>query len=109
MVQIGNHRYQARRRELPDAFTHDEWIATIDYWRNCCAYCGQTGKLTLDHYIPLSDPNCPGTVAHNIVPACGKCNTSKRNHPIDTWLVKKFGKEQAQEIAARIQAYFASL
>ena len=108
-VQIGNHSYQARRRELPNAFTHDDWLEAIDYWHNCCAYCGQPGKLTLDHYIPLSNPDCPGTVAYNVVPACGRCNTSKRNNPVRNWLSKKFGEEQAREIEAQIQAYFASL
>jgi 5-methylcytosine-specific restriction endonuclease McrA len=37
-------------------------------------------KLTQEHVIPVSRGG--GTTAENIVPACGKCNSSKKDRGI---------------------------
>ena len=68
---------------------------------NKCAYCGSTGVLAQDHFIPISNPDCPGTIPGNIVPACTKCNSSKcGNHP-DRWCTPA--------AVESIKRYFASL
>lgn len=102
-------RRRARVRQFPDNLTLDEWQAALNYWNNSCAYCGTTGEMTADHYIPISSPTCPGTVASNIVPACWTCNCSKKHADACDWIKWKFGEDRAQEIEARIQTYFASL
>jgi 5-methylcytosine-specific restriction endonuclease McrA len=48
-----------------------------------CAYCGKDGKLTLDHFVPISKggPDALG----NIIPACSGCNGSKYNSEAEEW------------------------
>lgn len=81
-------------------------------FKGCCAYCGKelTGESpTVDHFIPLSAPSSPGSVATNIVPACYDCNHSKGcRQPLD-WLSETFGVERANLIITRIERYFKEL
>ena len=50
---------------------------------NCCAYCGATGEMEIEHVIPISKG---GTHAMgNIVPACHDCNSSKRAKEVESW------------------------
>jgi hypothetical protein len=66
----------------------------------------------MDHWIPLSSPGCPGTVATNMVPLChgiGGCNNSKCDRDPQGWLLEKFGERKALEILERIPAYFRQL
>lgn len=99
---------KARERGLPNTLTIAEWQAALDYFGGRCAYCGSEGELSQDHYVPLSDPDCPGTVVQNILPACRGCNSSKKNLPPAQWLRRKFD-EQAKEIEQRIKAYFEQI
>ena len=102
-------RREARLLELPATLTKSEWLQAIAHWHGCCVYCGkQPDSLTLDHYIPLVNPNCPGTVATNILPACLSCNSSKNNAEAFYWMSWKFGVERANEIIVQIQEYFDS-
>lgn len=114
------HRRSARKQNLPFDFTTPDWQRCLDYFNGCCAYCGQPAGLWItiaaDHYIPLSSPDCPGTVPKNILPAChakkdgtGGCNNSKHNKPPEQWLIQKFGEKQAKKILKRIHAYFDNL
>lgn len=63
-----------------------------------CAYCGvhvtlefEEGKqsMCVEHVVPESKggPNC----LHNYVPACGPCNTGKRDHHVLYFIRRKFG------------------
>ena len=50
---------------------------------NCCAYCGGGGDMQIEHVVPIAQG---GTHAiGNIVPACQRCNTNKRDHNPETW------------------------
>jgi hypothetical protein len=112
LEDLRRHRAQreARKLNLPDTLTKEEWLSVVEHWQGCCVYCGkQPESLTLDHYIPLVSPNCPGTVAINIVPACLSCNSSKNNTEAFYWMSWKFGSERANEIQARISSYFEKL
>lgn len=110
-------RYRARKKGLPDTFTRQQWENCLTYFMGCCAVCerpmnGFFHKPHADHWIPISNPDCPGTVAQNIVPLCGGqdgCNQSKGGKLPDGWLVEKFGKRKAKQIMKRIQAYFDDL
>ena len=57
---------------------------------DCCAYCGDKQKideLHMDHFLPLSKG---GThVLSNLVPACKRCNLSKRNHHPEDWFKRQ--------------------
>ena len=48
-----------------------------------CAYCKCTGDLEIEHVIPI----CKGGEHHlgNIVPACTRCNSSKRSKDALQW------------------------
>jgi 5-methylcytosine-specific restriction endonuclease McrA len=50
---------------------------------HCCAYCGATGDLHIEHVVPIS---FGGThVLSNIVPACKNCNFSKASKDAEAW------------------------
>lgn len=104
---------RARKLALPASFTAEDWVRCLEWWECRCAYCGQTQgllhgfKLTADHFIPVSMPQCPGTVPSNMIPACGACNSSKINREPMEWLRWKFGTRKASQIAKRIREYFS--
>ena len=77
-----------RGRKLANggSFTAKEWKDLIVKHNNKCYYCGCTGKLTIDHFIPLSKGGTNSI--NNIVPACGVCNTLKGNKLPEQWLQK---------------------
>lgn len=109
------NRREARRRSLPATLTNQQWEDALAYWHGCCAYCGnQPGLfrntiLTMDHFVPLLSPDCPGTVSTNIVPACYGCNSSKNHHSVAAWLTSRFGSKKATVILARVETYFVSI
>jgi len=112
--RLQQSRRNARKRALPATFTMEQREFMRQYWGFACVYCGnQDGfvwMLADDHFIPLNSPNCPGTVAHNMLPVChgkGGCNNSKRfSHP-HVWLVARFGPQRSRRIEAAIAVYFA--
>lgn len=115
-LKAKTQRRRARKASLPATFTHDQWKRCLGYFSGCCAVCGKPAglfhTLAMDHWIPISSPNCPGTVATNIVPLChGKdgCNQSKNKRDALEWLTERFGKRKATSIAKKIQKYFDSL
>ncbi len=106
-------RRRAKERGLPTAFTADDWKRALDHFNHCCAVCGRSQglwhTLAADHWIPVTSPDCPGTVPENIVPLChghGGCNNSKSNHEPIEWLINQVGKKKAQLISERISQYF---
>ena len=112
-VTVMRQRRVARKRALPDTFTDADWMRCLDWFNHTCAYCGRPQglwhTLAADHFIPLDDPDCPGTVVANIIPAChgiNGCNNSKSAKEPKVWLVNKFGKRKAEVILTRIQQYF---
>lgn len=109
-------RRRATKKSLPAKFTHKDWKRALDHFNGCCAVCGRqlndlfgTHTAAADHWIPLSSPDCPGTIVTNMVPLChgiGGCNNTKSNKNPSDWLVSKYGKSKAKQILARIEAYF---
>ena len=114
-LRMYTRKRRAQRKRLPDTFTIEEWRYARKWFNGKCAYCDIAEELPprpqfhADHVIPISDPNCPGTVKENMVPACASCNTSKSGAPVNEWLAKKFGKRKAKAILSRILHYFESL
>lgn len=80
--RVHNAKRRQRRTDLPFDWKHSDWLDSLAAFGNACAYCGATGSLHQDHFVPLSHPECPGTVVGNMVPACEPCNLSKgAKHP----------------------------
>lgn len=109
-VRITNQNMRARQRGLVMQFTNDDWKRALDYFNECCAYCGEQRDfwhtIEADHFIPLASPMCVGTTASNMIPACRSCNSSKSASDPVEWLNRKFGKRKAAQILKRINAYF---
>jgi hypothetical protein len=94
---IRNHK----KRSLIFIWTEQNWIDCKAYFENKCAYCLSEDNITQDHFIPLNDENCPGTIVKNMVPACLKCNCSKQD--------KSPYQFCSPGSLIRIENYFASL
>jgi hypothetical protein len=112
--RLRNERRRARKEGLPDTFNAKQEAFMMLYWQNACAICGnQAGffwKIVADHWEPLTSPDCPGTVVHNMIPLChgqGGCNNSKHHTKPKPWLEKHFGLTKAAAILRKIDAYFA--
>lgn len=75
------HCNNRRARLLKAAGSHTvaEWRAILKAHGHRCAYCGLkqslVGRLTRDHYVPLSKGG--SNAASNIVPSCSPCNHRK--------------------------------
>ncbi len=119
---LGWQRRRSRELNLPTNFTNKDWERCLEYWDNRCAVCGRQATYTqdlfgsyclaADHWIPMSSPECPGTIPANIVPLChgmDGCNNHKSNHEPHTWLVNTFEARKATTIEKRIQRYFSWL
>lgn len=115
-MKVAYQKRQARKLELPDTLTTEQWQFALDYFNGCCAVCGRplkdlfgTHTASIDHWIPLSNPECLGTTADNCIPLChgfDGCNGSKNYRDPVEWLNGKFGKRKAKKILERINAYF---
>lgn len=112
---IFTQRRRARKSKLPATLTHEQWQRALDYFDHSCAVCGRPMNglfhcAAADHWIALSDPLCPGSVATNVVPLChgvNGCNNYKHKKPPREWLTEQFGKRKAQVILQRIDEYFS--
>ncbi len=91
---IRNHK----KRSLAFIWTEQNWIDCKAFFENKCAYCLSEETLTQDHFIPLNDENCSGTVVENMVPACSKCNCKKHAKNPFEWCTS--------EALIRIENYF---
>jgi hypothetical protein len=107
-------RRRKRCESLPETFTTEQQTFMLQYWGYACAACGnQEGfkwKLSRDHWIAVAAPDCPGTVATNMVPLChgvNGCNNTKRHKDAHKWLLKRFGPRKAKKIEKAIATYFA--
>lgn len=73
-----------------ELLTEAQWHEILDRYGFRCAYCGRKleygvpGSVpTMDHVIPLSKGG--GHSKGNIVPACGRCNSAKRDKTLEQW------------------------
>jgi hypothetical protein len=85
----------------------------MEYWGHCCAICGRPAGLwhtvALDHWIPLSHPECPGTIRTNMIPMChgnDGCNNHKHAKHPRQWLIQIMGKRKALRKLDEIDYFF---
>jgi len=81
-------RGSSKRRALKlnatvQPYSYAERVVRFDLFNNECCYCGYRGKLSEDHFIPLTKGGKHSLT--NIVPACKSCNSSKHNSLPQEW------------------------
>lgn len=83
-------RIAYRTREaakVGQVYDHKAWMEKVRRLKWRCVYCHKklTRKtLTLDHVIPFKKGGSWGI--ENLVPACGFCNNSKSDRPVEEFL-----------------------
>ena len=83
------HRDKSKRRKAEIRRLHavrfrpGEIEQRFGQFGHSCAYCGSSGDLHIEHFIPIAKggPHAIG----NIVPACQSCNYSKRDYDPEDW------------------------
>ena len=82
--------YARKRRALKlnatiKDISQEDIAARVAYYGGKCAYCPDGEYEHLDHVIPLArgGKHCPA----NLRPACEGCNLSKKDKPLDEWLI----------------------
>lgn len=84
VLQTMTESRRTRKKSLVKDFTTKQWRECKSVFNNECAYCGEKPKtLTQDHFIPMSRGG--GLTKSNIVPACRRCNSSKRDEDFLIW------------------------
>lgn len=83
------------------ALTEPEWQRALAFFDHSCAYCGESGKMTKDHLIPLKKNGM--LVKDNTIPCCVRCNSSKNDSHFEEWYQKQEFYEAGRE--ARIGDY----
>lgn len=71
-VRISAHKRRSAQR---GHFTIAQWEALLAVHRGLCAYCGASGKLAMEHRIPISRGG--DNSIENILPSCKRCNSRK--------------------------------
>lgn len=106
------NKYNSQKRRniknnLLADLTTNEWVDTLLYFGNKCAYCGITENeclkmyhksLAQEHVVALSKGG--GFTKNNIVPACLACNSSKGNMSLEKFFEKsnKFTQQMYDKI-----------
>lgn len=87
------HRAKSKARKVkqrggtPNHLTADHLWRHWNSFGHCCAYCGATGDLEVEHVVPISrgGQHC----LSNIVPACHCCNSNKGTKDAHVWYKSK--------------------
>ena len=81
---LNERKRRARFQEVLCTLTLEEWQEILQSYQFSCYYCGRDDvKMTIEHVIPISRGG--NHTKENVVPACGSCNSSKRERLIDEW------------------------
>ena len=94
---------RARAKGVPGKVTQKEMIERLELFDGCCAYCGDEGRQSLDHFIPMAAGG--KHVASNLIPACLSCNASKRDTEALAWFQQQhfFSQQRWQIILAALE------
>lgn len=96
---IRNQIRESKKLGLKATLTEQQWEYTKQYFNNSCAYCGNDKvNLEQDHLIPMTKGG--NYVMGNIIPACRRCNSSKRNNDFIEWYKKQpfFNSKMAYKV-----------
>ena len=79
-----------RAKQLENASFHISKKELEKLYVGPCSYCGVSGKMTLDHVVPIQKGGQHSI--GNLVPACGSCNSSKGQKLLVEWRKYKMRK-----------------
>jgi 5-methylcytosine-specific restriction endonuclease McrA len=71
-----NQKYKRRSVAGQGKIKHSEWLLLLAAFDGNCAYCMQSGEITIDHITPLSKGG--KNDRNNILPCCRTCNSKKQ-------------------------------
>jgi 5-methylcytosine-specific restriction endonuclease McrA len=96
---IHSSSQKSRHNNKDITLSEEDWECIKETFNEQCAYCGSMEKLTKDHIIPLVKGG--KYEKPNIVPACTRCNSSKKDNDIEQWYKKQkfYSQEKAEYIA----------
>jgi hypothetical protein len=95
-IAMYSQRRRARKAELPNTLTTEEYEKTLTYFDNTCALTGRTDNIEMEHAIPISIGH-GGTTFGNCYPMVSGLNQSKHFHNIFEWFdanQQRFNLEQ---------------
>lgn len=100
---IHRHRKRALDRKVVSTLTVSQWVQAKKHFNHKCAYCGKEEKLTVDHLKPLS--KLGENTAKNVIPCCGRCNTSKYDLNFLDWYSAQpfYSKERENAIFSYLE------
>ncbi len=83
-----NQRYysRAKARNLPVKEWEQRRLHVLNRDGHKCTYCGSDGNgkaLHCDHVIPLARGG--SSEVSNLTTACKRCNSSKKDKPLEVW------------------------
>lgn len=94
-------------------FGQSEMAAVLEHFGSDpprCAYCGDEHVSRWDHLVAIKSGG--DTVVGNMVPACSRCDDSKRDVPYEEWMLsdaqhspRSRGVPELAERIARLRAY----
>lgn len=98
MFAMNQQRRDARKKDLPNNYTVEQWETCKQHFDNECCYCGKELQLTQDHFIPLSKGG--EYTQNNIVPCCLSCNCSKHDKDFLKWYKQQsfYSKKREKKI-----------
>jgi 5-methylcytosine-specific restriction endonuclease McrA len=80
-----SQRIRAHRRrnaEVAGSLTPQQWQGVFSFYEGRCVYCGESGT-SIDHVLPIVRGGTHSI--DNVVPACRRCNSSKRSRTPTEW------------------------
>jgi len=87
-VRVGSSARHARRFHAPGAgLSYEQWLEILHAALGLCAYCGERGRLGIDHIVPLSKGGEHD--ASNVAATCLRCNRSKKDRDLLMWMAQR--------------------
>jgi len=81
--QKSKRRKALLREQTAHQIKPGQLLARFAQFDHCCAYCGAESDMQMEHVVPIAKG---GTHAMgNILPACHRCNYSKKTHEVESW------------------------
>jgi hypothetical protein len=85
---IRKQRRNTAKKNLIADFSIEDWNNCLEHFNYSCAYCGEkSDSLQQEHFIPVAMNG--NYTRNNILPACHRCNTSKRDRNFFKWYPKQ--------------------